>query len=99
MKTYNKEQDFKNRLKLAMVIIAIFTVIYWLTSCSEENTSNLGCVRGISKSNPNGGLVRVRCCTREEFLAGSNVNQGGVSYWSSYTNHKWEPVNDCSECN
>jgi hypothetical protein len=36
MRTYSKSQDFRNRLKLAALIIAIGSIAMWLTSCSEN---------------------------------------------------------------
>jgi hypothetical protein len=38
MKPYNRAQDLKNRLKLAVVILGIASLIFWITSCKDEDT-------------------------------------------------------------
>lgn len=37
MKTYNKTQDLKNRLKLGFILCLIGGLAMWLTSCSSWN--------------------------------------------------------------
>jgi hypothetical protein len=55
-----------------------------------------GCLSGIR----NGETTRanIRCCTRDEFLAGSNVSKGGTSEWTLYTKQEWKAAGSCSEC-
>jgi hypothetical protein len=60
----------------------------------EDPKAGIGCHTGIPKSG-NGDRILVRCCTHKEFLAGENVNAGGVSYFNAYTDHKWEKCDDC----
>lgn len=73
-----------------------------ILSCKEDDDglnpndpNTKGCLTGI---NSHGDRVFIRCCTKSQFLAGSNTNHGGTSTWSYYSGHKWEPVNDCGEC-
>lgn len=68
-------------------------------SCSEdgEKGPQIGCMTGLPKS---GGTDRelIRCCTKEQALAGDNVAAGGIARAKNYKNISWTPVNDCSEC-
>lgn len=85
-------------LHTVMKTLLITLILAILMSCSEGETvepqSEKGCLTGII----NGKRAFIRCCTRQEYLAGSNVNQGGTSTWNNYTAHQWTPVSDCSEC-
>lgn len=74
-------------------IIAVALLLFAL-SCSDEEESNIGCLTGILKGT--NYRVTIRCCTRQEYLAGNNVNAGGTSNWTDYTSHDWEK---CSACN
>jgi hypothetical protein len=40
MRTYSKTQDFKNRLKLAAIIIAVGSIAMWLTSCEDAEPND-----------------------------------------------------------
>jgi hypothetical protein len=66
-----------------------------VSGCSEKEDPkpSEGCLTGI---NNDGVRVQIRCCTREEYLAGSNVNAGGTASWESYTGHKWELCDSCN---
>lgn len=67
--------------------------------CSDDDPKpKVGCMTGIPKI---GDPVRTffRCGTQEEFNAGSNVGAGGSAAWTSFTQHQWEPISDCSKCN
>ena len=81
------------QLKLGLVIIAIMFLVS-LFSCSEDEPETLqGCLTGVHKLGTDRELIR--CCTREEYLAGSNVNAGGTANWSNYTKHQWEKCDQC----
>lgn len=73
----------------------IFVCILAFFACEEEPESDIGCMTGIPKS---GGTDRVliRCCTHKQYLAGNNVNAGGIASSINYTNHKWEKCPDCN---
>lgn len=77
------------------LILAIMLVAFM--GCESEDqdpNAGTGCMTGIPKGQ--NYRVQIRCCTRQEFLAGNNVNAGGTSNWTSYTDHDWEK---CSACN
>lgn len=81
-------------MKKAFIILLIS-----FASCEDEPdelSDKIGCLTGV----PVGKTDRVpmRCCSRQEFLAGDNTGAGGTSYWNSYTKHAWKAVKDCSEC-
>lgn len=81
----------------------IVIVLLALVSCKEEDgidpndPDQKGCMTGVSKSS--GQRVNLRCCTQQEYLAGSNVNAGGYAHWTNYTQHEWKAVANCSACN
>lgn len=82
-----------------MKAFVLFLVLFASVSfgCEEkEIKSDKGCLTGI----PDGLNYRVliRCCTRAEYAAGSNVNAGGTANWTSYSQHEWKPVDDCGDC-
>ena len=84
-------------LKIALPAAVIFFILFLFFGCArEEGGPKVGCVTGISKST--GELELVRCCTYEEYAAGSNTSAGGIAYWSNYTAHKWEDAKNCEEC-
>jgi len=77
---------------------ALLVVLCLLLSCKNESVEpvpSLGCARAISKTT---GAAMARCCTREEFLAGSNVSAGGVPYYNNYKDWTWAVVATCKEC-
>lgn len=76
----------------------LFFILLVLAACSEDEpqSEQKGCISGLTGG---GDRVNIRCATRQEFLAGSNVNQGGTSNWTNYTKHEWKKVSNCSECN
>jgi hypothetical protein len=89
---------FRKKRHCMKYLVIIFCLII-ISSCGpdldhEDPNEGIGCMTGIPKT---GGSQRVlmRCCTRKEYLAGENVNAGGVSYFNSYTDHKWEKCDDC----
>ena len=66
-------------------------------ACKEEdNGPQMGCMTGIPKGYTNRGLIR--CCTREQYLAGSNVAAGGTPSFKDFTSIKWEATSDCAKC-
>lgn len=76
-------------MKQVVLILALFAF-----SCSDDDpTSETGCLTGI----PSGSTDRVliKCATREQFLAGSNVSAGGTSSWNAFTQHQWAKCSDC----
>ena len=72
-----------------------FAILLILAACSgeDEDPSGNGCLTGINKSS--GQRELIRCCTKEEYLAGSNVSAGGTANWNSYTGHSWAVCDDC----
>jgi len=78
-------------------VFAMLLAVLLLAGCSEDPGPQMGCMTGIPKV---GDPVRtfMRCCTKQEYLAGNNVERGGISYFSNYTDHEWKPVSDCSKC-
>jgi len=74
-------------------------------SCKDEpsidanNPDQIGCLKGVNKNSPGSSPVLIRCCTKREYLAGSNVNAGGTANWTNYTNHQWTAVASCGVCN
>lgn len=89
-------------MKKLLAILLMTTVVTWLpVACSEDEEKDpndaLVCMTGIPKS---GGTDRelIRCCTRKEALAGSNVSAGGLKRVENYKSISLTPVNDCSEC-
>lgn len=71
-------------------------VLFSLAGCQEEEVSDKGCLTGIRKGESE--RVLIRCCTYQEYAAGSNVAAGGTASWANYTEHKWEAVADCQDC-
>jgi hypothetical protein len=69
-------------------------ILLMFFACQEDPGPQMGCSTGIR----DGERKLLRCSTKEEHLAGSNVNAGGVSYFQNYTRHEWEPVRDCQIC-
>lgn len=73
-------------------------IFFLLLACKEEDpapqqqVTDKGCQSGKTSK---GDWVFLRCATYEQFQAGSNVSQGGISNFGNYTDHKWEK---CSQC-
>jgi hypothetical protein len=83
-------------MKTLTTLLLIFTLA---VSCADQDSperSDLGCMTGI----PDGGVDRVfiRCCTLEQYNAGSNVAIGGTASWSYYSDHEWKAVSSCDKC-
>lgn len=83
-------------MKKTMIVALFITALF---SCSEnepEPKQEYGCHMAI----PNGKTeyVLVRCATTQQYLAGNNEAEGGLSKskWSSYFNHKFEQY--CDDC-
>jgi hypothetical protein len=70
----------------------LFFMLLILSACSEGEESNVGCLTGVNSS---GDRVLIRCSTKAEFRAGSNVNAGGTANWKSFTQHQWEKCENC----
>lgn len=81
-------------------IITLLALISALTfsQCREDEGPQYGCQTGIPKADPSRGRVFIRCCTEKEHQAGSNVNIGGISGFSKYTQVQWQPIDDCKNC-
>lgn len=76
-------------MKRIILIIAFIS----LFGCEDEPETDQGCMTGVPV-----GLnysVHIRCCTKQQYLAGNNVNAGGTANWASYTDHKWEKCSSC----
>jgi hypothetical protein len=83
---------FESEMKYVLLSILLI-----LASCDKDDPGpQLGCSTGVRKSS--GQRELIRCCTKEQHLSGDNVNEGGVSSFSFFTNHEWTAVSDCSEC-
>lgn len=69
----------------------IFCVLIF--SCAKEKVTptKIGCESG----EINGMRVTFRCCTFEEFLAGSHVDKGGTAMFTYYKRVQWARCNDC----
>lgn len=66
-----------------------------MVACSEDEPKvQVGCSTGMR----DGKRQLVSCGTKEQYLAGSNVAAGGVSWFGNYTQHQWEPAKNCKEC-
>lgn len=89
---WNKIKDMKK--------IFLIVVVTLFVACSDDEKGpkdGMGCMTGINKS---GGTERVliRCCTHQQFLAGSNEANGGKESVKYYKDIDWRQVDDCSEC-
>jgi hypothetical protein len=74
-------------------ILCIILIAGLSVGCSEkQDPTNQGCLTGV---NSDGNRVLIRCCTKDQYLAGSNVNAGGTAIWPNYSGHKWESCQDC----
>jgi hypothetical protein len=64
-----------------------------LASCSEDDKGpETKCLTG---ENSTGTRVFIKCLTREQYLAGSNVQAGGSPEWNYYIRHEWEECDNC----
>lgn len=81
----------------SLALILLLTIVVAAFSCSDDDDPEMGCMTGIPKS---GGTHRelIKCCTRDQYLAGSNVKAGGDARFSNYNTVQWTPADDCSEC-
>lgn len=76
--------------------IFILLLVAAMGCTKEEAGPQMGCMTGIPKGYTNRGLIR--CCTKEQYLAGSNVAAGGIASFTNYTSVTWTPVANCSDC-
>lgn len=75
-----------------LILIILILVI---NSCQQDDyVPKTGCQTGIR----DGVRKLMRCCSKQEHLAGNNVAAGGISYFSNYTNQQLEPAGSCKEC-
>lgn len=67
-----------------------------LLGCQSESIEpeKIGCAIGVRDSR----IQLIRCCTKSQFLAGSNEVAGGISYFTNYKNPQWVQVKSCNEC-
>jgi hypothetical protein len=65
-------------------------------SCADEDTVQMGCQTGILKGTTQ--RLYIRCCTREQHLAGANEAAGGSAAVSSYSNLEWTAIDKCENC-
>lgn len=75
----------------------VFIFLASLFACSDDDSnsaSSKGCLTGIPKSGSQ-NRVLIRCCTNQEYLAGSNTSAGGTSDWDAFKSHKWELCDKC----
>jgi hypothetical protein len=80
-------------MKIKIISICLLLLI---CSCSEDDPGvQMGCLSGVTGG---GDRITIRCCTKQEFQAGSNVNAGGTANWNLYTQHQWKAVSDCDKC-
>lgn len=76
--------------RLITIVMLAFAI-----ACNQEDPGpQMGCSTGMR----NGTRHLLRCCTREQWLAGNNEAAGGISYFQNYTDHQWKSVKDCKEC-
>lgn len=88
--------DTTMKTRLSQQLIALILFVFMFIGCAKDDPGpQMGCLTGLTG---NGTRVTIRCCTKEQFQAGSNVNAGGTSNWSTYTSHEWKAVSDCSQC-
>lgn len=74
-------------------------ILILIISCSQDDEIQMGCMTGYNKSDQTRTIQLIRCCTREQFLAGSNTDLGGMDRVKYFGNLNWTPVDDCSKCN
>lgn len=79
-----------------LIICIVFLTLF--VGCEEEEDPNAGtgCLTAYPKAGAEADRFTIRCCTRQEFLAGSNVSAGGTANWTLYAGHKWEKCSDCN---
>lgn len=78
-------------LKLICIIALL------ILGCREEEAQiQMGCLTAIRA----GGTERefIRCCTYDQFMAGTNADLGGTPILIYYGSEEWEPVSDCGQC-
>lgn len=82
---------------LRLFAATTIAVTFSLGACSEddepESKSKVRCLTGV---NIDGDRVFIRCATKEQYMAGNNVSQGGTANWTNFTGHQWE---ECDNCN
>lgn len=85
----------KNNCILRLIVATTIAVTFSFVSCSEDDEpkKEVKCLTGV---NNDGDRVFIRCATKEQYLAGNNVAQGGTANWTNYKGHKWE---ECDNCN
>lgn len=81
-----------------MAILRKIIFLLALVSCSEdEPTIQMGCMTGVNRSDPTKTVQLIRCCTREQYLAGSNTDRGGTDRVKYFINLSWQPISDCNQ--
>lgn len=83
-------------MKKFLLFIGVLLLLIILLSCGTEQpepSSAVGCQSGII----DGNRIFIRCTTMDGFLAGDNIDAGGLSKseWSKYSNIKWELCDNC----
>lgn len=89
-----------NSSDLVFIVTLAFIMVLFsmLLSCSKAEVKPViprGCQSAV---NSKGERVNLRCCTEEEYQAGSVVSAGGIANYSDYYAHIWTPVSDCDKC-
>jgi hypothetical protein len=80
--------------KMLINMKLFFAILFVCLACSDDDeSSNIGCQTGIPKGSTD--RVLIRCSTQQEHLAGNNVNAGGLSTFTNYTQHQWAKCGDC----
>lgn len=77
----------------------VILVLLLSVACREDEPApKTGCSLGIRIGEEHEGYQLIRCATKEQHAAGNNTQAGGIAYFANYKQWKWEPVNNCSEC-
>lgn len=87
---------FDTALSLLALLVALVYLFLVLASCEQKEPKPpniLGCQSGTDPKT--GVVVMYRCATYADYLAGSNVANGGTASFAYYKNNKWE---NCQRC-
>jgi hypothetical protein len=87
-------RNSQKKPKFAIMKTIALILLTFLLSCSEDPGPQMGCSTGVR----DGKRHLLRCSTFDEHIAGNNVARGGISYFGNYSQHQWEKVKNCKEC-
>ena len=72
--------------------ILSIVLLFCGASCQDDDpVSNFGCLTGIFQHDANRKRVRIKCCTKDEYLNGPNLT-------ATYDDIKWTPIGNCDDC-